>query len=106
MQQIRILKQLAQLSGQGVGSEAGDFVHIFFDDRDRVQPDLLPERRKEYRARAKRAIHSLKERGLVEVFYSSSVVPTSQYEVQKLFVELTAEGNEMASKFLRSNLGS
>jgi DNA-binding transcriptional regulator LsrR (DeoR family) len=96
VQQINIIKQLAKTTAE-VGCEAGDLAHLFYNDRDRRQRKLSPDRLKVCRAKAKRAIHSLKERGLVDIFYSQSLAPTSEYQVQKLFVELTQDGQAIAS---------
>lgn len=99
MQQMNIIKQLAKTTAE-VGCEAGDLAHLFYNDRDRRERKLSPDRLKVCRAKAKRAVHSLKERGLVDIFYSQSLAPTAEYQVQKLFVGLTGAGQVMASQLI------
>jgi len=101
-QQAKIIEQLFRFSDQGLASI--DFEHIFFNEADRQGP-TTPERRKVCRAQAKRAIVSLKERGIVNVFYRNSP-RDDEYQTPIMYPELTDQGKELAKTLgLRLDVG-
>jgi hypothetical protein len=91
-QQAKIIEQLFRFPDQGFASM--DFEHIFFNEADRQGP-TTSERRKACRAQAKRAIVSLKERGIVSVFYRRSP-SEDEYQIPAMYPELTDQGKELA----------
>ena len=91
-QQEKIIAQLFR--SPEIGFASSDFESFFFNDSDR-QGGATPDRRKVCRAHAKRAIASLKERGIVNVFYRNSP-HIDEYVTPELYPELTVEGKKLA----------
>jgi hypothetical protein len=85
MHQIRIVEMLRRENRTAL--EAADFEQLFFTELDRKQGSVSGERRKVCRAKAKRAILSLRERGLVDVFYAEHP-HGPEYGPKRMFVEL------------------
>jgi hypothetical protein len=70
VQQTIILERLRLANSNGHALEAADLVDVFFSDEDRRTGFISPERRKELRARVKRALKALHARGIVTLYYS------------------------------------
>jgi len=90
MQQMQIMRRLIANEAANIATEAGDLADIFYSADDR-QGRLSSDRRKICRANARRAVVSLKERGLVQIYYSPPL-RSDAYAAPRMFVEPTPAG--------------
>jgi hypothetical protein len=89
MQQKIILERLHLANSNGDAVEAADLVDVFFSDEDKRARPISPQRRKELRARVKRALKALNSRGLVKLYYSEHPHGPA-YGPKRLYAELTS----------------
>jgi hypothetical protein len=87
MHQVKIVEMLRRAAANGTALEAADLEHLFFNELDRKESPVPGERRKVCRAKAKRAILSLRERGLVDIFYAQHP-HDPEYGPKRMFAEL------------------
>lgn len=89
MQQTIILERLRLANCNGHAVEAADLVDVFFSAEDRGADSISPERRKELRARVKRALKALHARGIVNFYYSEHPHGPA-YGPKRMYAELTS----------------
>jgi hypothetical protein len=90
MHQHEIIEMLRRAAANGTAVEAADLAHLFFTESDRKESPVSGERRKVCRAKAKRAILALKERGLVDIFYAQHP-HGPEYGPKRMFAELRGQ---------------
>jgi hypothetical protein len=85
--QNKIVEMLRLAATNGTALEAADFTHLFLTESERKKSSVPAERRKVCRSKAKRAILSLKERGLVDIFYAQHP-RDPEHAPKRMFAEL------------------
>lgn len=90
MHQQQIVEMLRRAAENGAALEAADLEHLFFTEFDREEKPVSGERRKVCRAKAKRAILALRERGVVDIFYAQHP-HDPEYGPKRMFAELRSQ---------------